>query len=130
MGKENYIIFLIPKKKEKSDNMCDENKCGPEHKEMGEMHGHMKGGHMHHEMKKEMIMKKIFIKKIMEHLSEADKKKILVKKMDMKISMAEQKAEIMKEKKKLISAKLDMEASMAEQKIEMIKMIRDMLKEE
>ena len=47
----------------------------------------------------------------------------------MKISMAEQKTEIMKEKKKLVAAKMDMKDSMAEQKIEMFKMIRDMLKE-
>lgn len=111
--------------------MCEENKCGPENKESSyKIHDHMKGGHMHHEMKKGMIMKKIFIKKVMEHLSEADKKKILVKKMDMKISMAEQKAELMKDKKKLVAAKLDMKTSMAEQKIEMLKMVRDMLKEE
>lgn len=65
--------------------MYEENKCGPENKEMGyKMHDHMKGGHMmHHDMKKGMIMKKIFIKKVMEHLSEADKKKILVKKIDL-----------------------------------------------
>jgi len=74
-------------------------------------------------------MKKMFMKKIMEQLSEEDKKKLLVAKMDMKISMAEQKTEIMKEKKKLVAAKMDMKDSMAEQKIEMFKMIRDMLKE-
>ena len=75
------------------------------------------------------IMKKIIMKKIMEQLSDADKKKILVAKMDMKISMAEQEAEIMKEKKRIIAAKMDMKASMAQQKIDLIKMIRDMIKD-
>jgi hypothetical protein len=49
--------------------------------------------------------------------------------MDMKISMEEQKADIMNEKKKIIAAKLDMKTSMSEQKLEMLKMIRDMLKD-
>ena len=59
---------------------------------------HHMGGHGHDEMKKGLIMKKIIMKKIMEQLSEEDKKKLLVAKMDMKISMAEQEAEIMKDK--------------------------------
>jgi len=113
--------------------MCEEDKCGPMNKDFGmKMHHHMrgmKGGHFHDEMKKGHMMKKMFMKKIMEQLSEEDKKKLLVAKMDMKISMAEKKAEIMKDKKKLVAAKMDMKASMAEQKIEMFKMIRDMLKE-
>ncbi len=110
--------------------MHGEMKCGPVNKEMGyKRHDHMKDGHLHDEMKKGWMMKKIFIKKVMEHLSEADKKKILVAKMDMKISMAEQKVEMMKDKKRLVAAKMDMKSSQAEQKIEMLKMVRDMLKE-
>jgi len=73
--------------------------------------------------------KTIFMKKVMEHLSDEDKKKLMIKKMEMKISMEEQKAEIMKEKKKIIAAKFDMKASMAEQKLELLKTVRDMLKE-
>jgi hypothetical protein len=65
----------------------------------------------------------------MEHLSDEDKKKLLVKKMDMKISMAQQNIELLKEKQKLVATKMDMKASMAEQKIELLKMVRDMLKE-
>jgi hypothetical protein len=118
--------------------MCEENKknsCGPTsrdhasrmHHMMGGMH-HM-GGHGHDEGKNGLIMKKIIMKKIMEQLSDEDKKKILVAKMDMKISMAEQEAEIMKEKKRIIAAKMDMKASMAQQKIDLIKMIRDMIKD-
>jgi len=94
----------------------------------------MKWGHMHGEMSKEMMMKKMFMKKmmmkeIMEYLSEEDKKKLAAMKLDMKISMAEKKLELMDEKKKIMAAKLDMKASMAEQKIELLKAIRDMLKE-
>ncbi len=126
---------MTPKKKGFGDKMCEENKFGPDKREMGYKMHHMAGhmghkGHMDHDMKKKMIMKKIFIKKVMEHLSEADKKKILVKKMEMKISMAEHKAEIMKQKKSIVASKLDMESSMAEQKVELLKMVRDMLKEE
>ncbi len=112
--------------------MCDEGKEG--HKEFGDkMHGEKWGphgekwGHAHPEMKK-MMMKKIFMKKIMEHLSEDDKKKLLVKKLEIKISTAEQKVELMKEKKKLIAAKMDIKTSEAEQKIELLKTVRDMLK--
>ena len=126
----NKSRILLINTKKFGDKMCDETKSGPMKKEYHDKMHEMRWGHNPDEMKKGLIMKKIFIKKIMEHLSDADKKKILVKKMDIKISMAEQKAEIMKEKKKLIAAKLDMEASMAEQKVEMIKMVRDMLKEE
>ena len=74
------------------------------------MHDDMKWGHNPDEMKKRMIMKKIFIKKIMEQLSEADKKKILAKKMDMKISMAEQNVELLKEKQKLVAKKTGYES--------------------
>lgn len=109
--------------------MCDEKQFGPMDKESRyKMHHYMK----HHAMRSRMNGKEdkmIFMKKVMEQLSDADKKKLLQKKMDMKISMEEQKAEIMKEKKKIIAAKLDMKASMSEQKLEMLKMIRDMLKE-
>jgi|WetSurMetagenome_2_1015567.scaffolds.fasta_scaffold216531_2 hypothetical protein len=115
--------------------MCDEDKCGPMHKGMSHRMHHMKGRHPEmmggnglHDMKNGM-MNKMFLKKVMEQLSDEDKKKILVKKMEMKISMAEQKSELMKEKKKIIAAKFDMKASRAEQKIELLKMVHDMLKE-
>ena len=134
------IIFEYsnPKKNKGETNMCDENRensCGPTNKDYAAKMHHMRGGmhhmgtHGHDEMKKGLIMKKIIMKKIMEQLSDEDKKKILVAKMDMKISMAEQEAEIMKEKKRIIAAKMDMKASMAQQKIDLIKMIRDMIKE-
>ena len=109
--------------------MCDENQCGPTDKESRyKMHHYMK----HHAMRNKMHGagdKTIFMKKVMEHLSDADKKKLMIKKMEMKISMEEQKAEIMKEKKKILAAKFDMKASMAEQKLELLKTVRDMLKE-
>jgi hypothetical protein len=116
--------------------MCEENKknsCGPTNSDHASKMHHMMGG-MHHmgghdEGKKGLIMKKIFMKKIMEQLSDADKKKLLVAKMDMKISLAEQKAEIMKDKKKIVAAKMDLEASRAQQKIDLFKMVRDMIKE-
>ncbi len=118
--------------------MCEEenkNSCGPTNKDFAAKMHHMRGG-MHHmgapghdEMKKGLIMKKIIMKKIMEQLSDEDKKKILVAKMNIKISEAEQEAEIMKEKKRIIAAKMDMKASLAEQKIDLIKMIRDMIKD-
>jgi hypothetical protein len=117
--------------------MCEENRensCGPINKEHAAKMHHMRGamphmgGHGHEDMKK-IMMKKIMMKKIMEQLSDEDKKKVLVAKMDMKISMAEQEAEIMKEKKRIIAAKMDMKASMAQQKIDLIKMIRDMIKD-
>lgn len=126
------------KKNKGETNMCDENRensCGPTNKDYAAKMHHMRGGmhhmgtHGHDEMKKGLIMKKIIMKKIMEQLSDEDKKKILVAKMDMKISMAEQEAGIMKEKKRIIAAKMDMKASMAQQKIDLIKMIRDMIKE-
>lgn len=113
--------------------MCEEenkNSCGPTNKDFAAKMHHMRG-RMHHmgapghdEMKKGLIMKKI-----MEQLSDEDKKKILVAKMNIKISEAEQEAEIMKEKKRIIAAKMDMKASLAEQKIDLIKMIRDMIKD-
>ena len=113
--------------------MCEEDKYGPMNKDFGmRMHHHMKGmrGYHHNdEMHKGHMMKKMFMKKIMEQLSDEDKKKLLVAKMDMQISMAEKKAQIMKDKSKLVAAKMDMKASKAEQKIEILKMIRDMLKE-
>lgn len=112
--------------------MCDENKNEQMHSHMkkeyvNKMHGMW--GHKPDEMHQKLIMKKIFMKKIMEHLSDEDKKKLLVKKMDMKISMAQQNIELLKEKQKLVATKMDMKASMAEQKIELLKMVRDMLKE-
>jgi hypothetical protein len=114
--------------------MCEEDKCGHMNKDFGMRMHHqmkgMKGGHYHHdEMNKGHMMKKMFMKKIMEQLSDEDKKKLFVAKMDMKISMAEKKAQIMKDKSKLVAAKMDMKAYKAEQKIELFKMIRDMLKE-
>ena len=110
--------------------MCEEKQFGPSRENMHKMH---KMHHMmkHHEMRNGMKPdKKMFLKKIMEQLSDSDKKKLLIKKMDIKISMAEQKADIMKQKKKIIAAKFEMKTSMAEQKLEMLKMVRDMLKEE
>jgi len=83
---------------------------------------------MHHEMKKGWMKKSMMMKEIMEHLSEEDKKKLAVMKMDMKISMAEQKLEMLKDKKAIVAKKLDMKTSMAEQKLEMLKALRDMLK--
>ena len=110
--------------------MCDENKSGSMNREHSDKMHEMRWGHHNpDEMKKGLIMKKIFIKKIMEQLSDADKKKILAKKMDMKISMAQQNIELLKEKQKLVAKKMDMKASMAEEKIELLKMVRDMLKE-
>jgi hypothetical protein len=117
------------KLKKNGDTMCDEKHYGPMDKESRyKMHHYMK----HHAMRSRMNCKEdkmIFMKKVLEQLSDADKKKLLQKKMDMKISMEEQKADIMKEKKKIIAAKLDMKTSMSEQKLEMLKMIRDMLKD-
>ena len=113
--------------------MCDENKNPhmPPHMKkeyVDKMHGMMMG-HKPDEMHQKLIMKKIMMKKIMEHLSDDDKKKLLVKKMDMKVSMAEQNVELLKERQKLVATKMDMKASMAEQKIELLKMVRDMLKD-
>ena len=123
------ISDRLKKMEKNGDTMCDEKNFGPMDKESRyKMHHYMK----HHAMQSRMHGKgdkMIFMKKVMEQLSDADKKKLLQKKMDMKISMEEQKAEIMKQKKKIIAAKLDMKASMSEQKLEMLKMIRDMLKE-
>ncbi len=133
-----YFNNFNQKKLKGEYDMCEENKensCGPTNKEFGAKMHHMRGG-MHHmgeyghdEMKKGLIMKKIIMKKIMKQLSDEDKNKIIVAKMDMKISMAEQEAEIMKDKKRIIAAKMDMKASMAQQKIDLIKMVRDMIKE-
>lgn len=89
----------------------------------------MKKGHMHGEMREDMMRKMFMMKEIMEHLSDEDKKKLASIKLDMKISRAEQKLEIMKDKKKIMAKKLDMKASMAEQKLEMLKTMRDMLKQ-
>ncbi len=109
--------------------MCDERQFGAMDKESRlKMHHFMKHNAMRGKMH-DREGKKIFMKKVMEQLSDADKKKLLIKKMEMKIAMAEQKSEIMKEKKKIMAAKFEMKASMAEQKIELLKMIRDMLKE-
>jgi hypothetical protein len=112
--------------------MCEENKensCGPTNKEFGAKMHHMRGGMHHMGGHGHDEMKKIIMKKIMKQLSDEDKNKIIVAKMDMKISMAEQEAEIMKDKKRIIAAKMDMKASMAQQKIDLIKMVRDMIKE-
>ncbi len=122
---------------ENTNNKCGptENSCGPTNKEFAHKMHHLRGemphrgGHHHDEATKRMIMKKIFMKKIMAQLSDADKKKLLVAKIDMKISLAEQKAEIMKDKKKIVAAKMDIEASRAQQKIDLFKMVRDMIKE-
>ena len=94
----------------------------------------MKRGHRHSEIKKGMMMKnmfmnEMFMNEIKEHLSDEDKKKLLAAKLDMKISMIEQKSELMKEKKKLLAAKFDMKTSMVDQKLELLKMLRGMLKE-
>jgi hypothetical protein len=72
--------------------------------------------------------KKMMMKGIMELLSDEDKKKLAAMKLDMKISMAEQKLEMLKDKKEIVAKKLDMKTSMAEQKIVMLKALRDMLK--
>jgi hypothetical protein len=125
----NKSRILLINTKKFGDKMCDETKSGPMKKEYHDKMHEMRWGHNPDEMKKGLIMKKIFIKKIMEHLSDADKKKILAKKMDMKISMAQQNIELLKEKQKLVAKKMDMKASMAEEKIELLKMVRDMLKE-
>ena len=125
----NKSRILLINTKKFGDKMCDETKSGPMKKEYHDKMHEMRWGHNPDEMKKGLIMKKIFIKKIMEHLSDADKKKILAKKMDMKISMAQQNIELLKEKQKLVAKKMDMKASMAEEKIEQLKMVRDMLKE-
>jgi hypothetical protein len=103
--------------------MCEENRFGHMNRNYG-MHHHMKGGHSNHE--KGFMMNKAFMK-IMDELSDEDKKKLLDAKMDMKISSLQQKAAIMKEKKKIMAAKMDMKASRLEKKIEMLQMIRDML---
>ena len=113
--------------------MCDENKNEQMHSHMKKEYGDKMHAMMHgpkpDEMHQKLIMKKIFMKKIIEHLSDEDKKKLLVKNMDMKISMAQQNVELLKEKQKLVATKMDMKASMAEQKIELLKMVRDMLKD-
>ena len=93
------------------------------------MHDEMKWGHKPDEMHRKLIMKKIFIKKIMAHLSEDDKKKLLVKKLEIKITAAKQRVELLKEKQKIVATKMDMKADLAEQKIELLKMVHDMLKE-
>lgn len=111
------------------DDMCEERQFNPMDKENRLKMHHMMKHHAMRHGKTDNEGKRIFMKKVMEQLSDADKKKLLIKKMDMKISMEEQKAEIMKEKKKIIAAKFDMKTSMSEQKLEMLKMIRDMLKE-
>jgi hypothetical protein len=99
------------------------------HGEMKSEHSEMKSRHMHGEMKKEWMWKKMYLKKMMEHLSEEDKKKLAAAKLDMKISMAEKKIEIINEKKKIMAMKFDMKAAKVEKKIEMLRMMRDMIKE-
>jgi hypothetical protein len=96
----------------------------------GYMHGGMKGHHMHDEMRKDWIKKSVMMKEIMEHLSPEDKKKLTTMKLDMKISMAEKKLEMMEDRKKILAKKLDMKTDMAKQEIEMLKALRDMLKSE
>ena len=96
----------------------------------GHMHGGMKGHHMHDEMRKDWIKKSVMMKEIMEHLSPEDKKKLATMKLDMKISMAEKKLEMLEDRKKIVAKKLDMKNDMAKQEIEMLKALRDMLKSE
>lgn len=94
----------------------------------GYMHGDMGHGHMHGDMRKDWMKKMMYMEKVMEHLSEEDKKKLAAAKMDAKISMAEKKKEIMEEKKKLMAMKYDLKKEQTEKKIEMLKMLQDMLK--
>jgi len=92
------------------------------------MHSEMKGRYMHDEMRKNWIKKSIMMKEIMEHLSPEDKKKLAAMKLDMKISMAEKKIEILEDKKELVAKKLDMKTYASEQELEILKALRDMLK--
>ncbi|MGZ7048276.1 MAG: hypothetical protein ACXVHP_08315 [Methanobacterium sp.] len=48
-------------------------------------------------------------------------------KLDMNISKAEQKLEMMKYKKEMLAKKFEMKESMAKQKLEMLKAMSDML---
>lgn len=91
------------------------------------MHGDMRHGHMHTGMRKNWMGKMMYIEKMMEHLSEEDKKKLAASKIDAEISMTEKKMEIMEEKKKIMAMKFDLRKDRLEKKTEIYKELRDML---
>jgi len=99
------------------------------HGEREGMHRHGRYGHMHGGMEKDWMMNQKYFEKLMEYLSEEDKKKLLAAKISMKIDFYEKRKEILDEKKKIMEMKFDMKKAKMEKKIDFLEMMHDMVKD-
>lgn len=92
------------------------------------MHGD-RHGHMHMGNKKEWMKKMMYMDKVMEKLSEEDKKKLTAAQIYAEITLDEKELDIMEDKIKLMAKKYELQKLRKQKKIEMLKMVEDMLKE-
>ena len=99
------------------------------HREMGGMHGHGRYGHMHCGKDKDWMMNQKYFKKLMEYLSEEDKKKLMAAEISMKIDYYKRKKEIVDEKKKIMEMEYDLKRAKMEKKKEFLEMMHGMVED-